>query len=378
VNIAHVLSSFQIGGQEIMAVELASRQFARGHRVAAITLEGAKPGPLEAAFTRAGVETVHVPKLGPRFDLTLPVRLARVLRRNKVEVVHLHNPLAMLYGTLAGKLAGCAVVVTRHGMLEGKGLQLWLRRHVGRLVDGYVAVTSLVADNTRTHGLAIGPKIVVVENGIDLGQHEPRPECRSQVRSEWGIPETALVIGTVCRLVDYKNVDMLLRCCLPRLSPQTCLIVVGDGPDRAALESLAAGHANGKFVRFLGQRSDVPRLLNGFDLFALPSKTEGHPLAVIEAMATCLPVLATKVGGLPEVIEHGVTGFLAEANDDAFATCLARALDVSSNWPAMGRAAKTVAHQRFSSEKMADHYLSVYQKVRSASAREPGKTTDNS
>lgn len=378
MNIAHVLSSFQVGGQEIMAVELASRQFARGHRVVAITLEGEKPGPLDAMFTRAGVGTVHVPKLGPRFDLTLPVRLARVLRRNSIEVVHLHNPLAMLYGTLAGKLARCAVVVTRHGMVEGKGLQLWLRRHVGRLVDSYVAVSSLVADNTRAHGLAIEPKIVVVENGIGLGQFEPRPEWRSQVRAEWGIPETALVIGTVCRLVDYKNVDMLLRCCLPRLSPQTWLIIVGEGQERAALESLAAGHANGKFVRFLGQRNDVPRVLNGLDLFALSSKTEGHPLAVIEAMATSLPVLATRVGGLPEVIEHGVTGFLAEADDEAFATCLARALDVSANWPVMGRAARTVAHQRFSSEKMADQYLSVYQKVRPGSARQPGVATDNS
>jgi glycosyltransferase involved in cell wall biosynthesis len=118
----------------------------------------------------------------------------------------------------------------------------------------------------------------------------------------------------------------------------------------------------------LGQRPDVARLLNGLDLFALSSSTEGHPIAVIEAMATGLPVLATNVGGIPEMIEDGKTGFLAPVDEQAYAARLAEALDQRPSWPAMGMAARAAAHTRFSSETMTDRYLAVYQRIRQDAA----------
>jgi glycosyltransferase involved in cell wall biosynthesis len=108
----------------------------------------------------------------------------------------------------------------------------------------------------------------------------------------------------------------------------------------------------------------VARLLNGLDLFALSSSTEGHPISVIEAMATGLPVLATKVGGIPEMIEDGKTGFLAPVDEPAYAERLAAALDQRRSWPAMGAEARAAAHVRFSSETMADHYLALYKRIR--------------
>jgi glycosyltransferase involved in cell wall biosynthesis len=362
--IAHVISSFQIGGQEVMAVELATRQLARGNTVIAVTLEQGEPGPLNAAFARAGVETKHVPKWGPRFDLTLPFRLARILHRNSVDIAHLHNQLPLIYGTLAGRISRCAVVATRHGLAEGSGSQLWLRRQIARLVDSYVAVSTQVADNTRTHGLAVEPKLTVIENGIDVGRHQPRPEWRQEVRAELGFPENARVIGTVSRLADYKNVGLLLRSGLPHLNDMTRLLVIGDGPERSALESLAAQHPQGQFVAFLGERTDVARLLNGIDLFALSSKTEGHPIAVIEAMATGLPVLATRVGGIPDMIEDGTTGFLTEVHEAAFGSRLAEALAQFRSWPTMGSAAREAAGRRFSSDAMAERYQAVYEQAR--------------
>jgi glycosyltransferase involved in cell wall biosynthesis len=361
--IAHVVSSFQIGGQEVMVVELATRQHARGHRVIAVTLERGKPGPLQAAFARAGIETAHVPKLGSRVDITLPVRLAFLFRRHDVQVAHLHNHLPLIYGTPAGKMNRCIVVATRHGQDEGSKRQIWLRRHIARGVDSYVAVSNEVAKNTRAHSLAVEPKLTVIENGIDLGCYEHRASARLEVRTELGLTEGDRVIGTVCRLVDCKNLGLLLRSCMPHLGPVTRLVVVGDGPERSALVSLAAQYPQGRFVRFLGQRTDVARLLNAFDLFALSSRTEGHPISVIEAMATGLPVLATKVGGIPEMVEDGTTGFLAEVEESAFASRLAQALDQYDNWSVMGRAARTAAHERFSSETMADRYQALYESI---------------
>lgn len=362
--IAHVLSSFNVGGQEAMAVELASRQVSRGHRVFAVSLARTEPGTLEAAFAGAGVATLHIPKLGPRFDVTLALRLALAFRRHAMEVVHLHNQLPLVYGIPAGRMTRCAVVVTRHGLVEGAGRQLWLRRQLARLADSYVAVSRQVADNTRAQGLATEPKLTVIENGIDLDRYQPRPDLRAAVREELGLSESSLALGCVCRLAECKNIGLLLRAALPHLTPTTQLLIIGDGPERGALESLANQHPNGKFARFLGQRPDVARLLNGLDLFALSSITEGHPLAVIEAMATDLPVLATTVGGIPEMIEDGKTGFLAPVDEAKYAARLAAALDCHADWPAMGKAARVSARERFSSETMTDRYLALYETIR--------------
>ena len=345
-------------------MELASRQVERGNRVLAVSLTEDVPATLEEAFARGGVRTLHVPKRGLAVDITLPLRLATAFRRDSVDVVHLHNKLPLIYGALAGKLAGCGVVSTRHGLVEGSGRQLWVRRQAARLVDGYVAVSAEVAQNTRANGLAIEPKLMVIENGIDLGFYQPRPEVRAAVRAELGLSDSALAIGSVCRLIHYKNVGLLLRTALPHLSQTTQLMIIGDGPERSALESVAAQHPHGKYARFLGQRADVARLLNGLDLFALSSSTEGHPLAVIEAMATGLPVLATNVGGIPEMLEDGMTGFLAPVDEQAFAARLTAALDQSRNWAAMGSAARLTARERFSSETMAERYLALYNRIR--------------
>jgi glycosyltransferase involved in cell wall biosynthesis len=263
----------------------------------------------------------------------------------------------------------CTVVFTRHGLVEGGRRQLWLRRRIARLVDSYVAVSRQVADNTRSHRLATEPKLTVIENGIDLDQYQPRADLRAAVRAELGLSGDSLALGCVCRLAECKNVGLLLRTALPHLSQTTQLFIVGDGPERRALESLVSQHPNRAFARFLGQRSDVARLLNGFDLFALSSRTEGHPLAVIEAMATGLPVLATAVGGIPEMIEDDVTGFLSRPDETGFAERLTSALDRCRSWPAMGEAARASARQRFSSQTMAERYLTLYETIRRGAAQ---------
>jgi glycosyltransferase involved in cell wall biosynthesis len=142
------------------------------------------------------------------------------------------------------------------------------------------------------------------------------------------------------------------------------VLIIGDGPERGMLETLAAQHPQGRFVRFAGQRDDVARLLNGLDLFALSSKTEGHPIAVLEAMATGLPVLATKVGGIPDMVEDGTTGFLTRVEEAAYAARLVDALACDRSWPGMGCAARTAAAERFSSETMVDRYQALYEMVR--------------
>ena len=139
--ICHVLSSFNLGGQERVASDLANLQRANGHRVLAVSLSNAPEGELADRFRAMGVEAFCVPK-GPRFDPSLSMRLSKPLGRQRVEIVHTHNPHALVYGAPAGKLAGASVIHTKHGINPDLLRRIWLRRAAAGLVDAYVAVTA--------------------------------------------------------------------------------------------------------------------------------------------------------------------------------------------------------------------------------------------
>jgi glycosyltransferase involved in cell wall biosynthesis len=358
--IAHVLSSFQVGGQERMALELGARQRARGHEVLAVSLAPGPEGPLAEELRGAGIAAHTVARWGPTVDPTLPVRLGVFLRRARVEVVHAHNPQPLLYAGLAGKLAGAAVIQTRHGVAIHSAKQDWLVRKAARLADASVFVSRELAARLGGAGQAAGRRWVI-ENGVDLTRFHPDASDRSEVRRALGIADDALVVGTVSRLAASKNVPGLVRALRDRLGEGMQVVIVGDGEDAPALEALLAGTAADRFVHRLGARDDVARLLRAFDLFALFSRTEGHPMVVLEAMASGLPVVATRVGGVPGIIDDGETGLLVEPDDEA---ALARAVGAlaedETRRREMGRRARVVVAERYPADRMVDEYLALY------------------
>lgn len=362
--IAHVLSSFRVGGQERVALDLAAGQRARGHRVLAIALARPPEGPLAADLRGAGVVTRTVAKLGPTVDLTLPLRLALLLRRARAQVVHTHNPGPLIYGAAAARLAGATVVQTRHGVAFSSRRQPWLVRRASRLVAACAVVSQALADKLGPSGLGRPARLCVVENGVDLGRFRPDPEDRIDVRRALGLPPGALVLGTASRLVAAKNVAGLVRACGPLLGPDVRLVVAGDGPERERLDQLCARK---RFVHLLGERHDVPRLLRSFDVFLLFSNGEGHPVSLLEAMATALPVVASRVGGIPGIVEDGATGLLVPSGDEAALTAaLARLLDHPERLAEMGRRGRAAAADRFAAERMVDQYLALYARCRLA------------
>jgi glycosyltransferase involved in cell wall biosynthesis len=196
---------------------------------------------------------------------------------------------------------------------------------------------------------------------VDLGRFFPDATTRAAVRDELGIPADAQVIGTVSRLVRSKNVPGLLRAAWPLLGDKVHLVVVGDGPDRADVEQLVVFTPKAASVHVLGARSDVARLLRAFDLFALFSRTEGHPIVVLEAMATALPVLATPVGGIPGIIDDEETGFLVPTDDEeALRAKLTDLLADPHRLTEVGWRARAVALQRYAADRMVDEYLALY------------------
>ncbi|MEZ4361243.1 MAG: glycosyltransferase [Kofleriaceae bacterium] len=356
-SIVHVLSSFGMGGQERLALDLAALQRARGHRVAVVSLAPPPDGPLGEEFRAAGVEVRRVAKR-EGFDLTLPPRLMRAFRELRADVVHTHNPQPLIYGAPAARLAGAAAIHTKHGLNPGSTKQRWLRRGAARLVSSFVAVSEPTAAQAREQQDCAPGRLRVIPNGIRLDKFAPDPALRAAVRAELGLGD-AWVVGTVGRLDEYKNHLMLLRALAPHLSDAVKLVIVGDGPMRDELAAAVARLPSPSSVVLTGQRRDVPRLLPAFDVFTLPSSTEGLPLVVPEAMAAGLPVVATAVGGLPDVLEHGVTGLLTPVEEAPLLAALL-SLREPARAAAMGQAARSAALERFGADRMVDRYLALY------------------
>jgi glycosyltransferase involved in cell wall biosynthesis len=358
LSIVHVLSSFGVGGQERVALDLAIGQRARGHTVRVISLAPAPDGPMADEFRQHGIETVRVAKRGG-LDPTLVPRLAVVLRRLGAQIVHTHNPLPLIYGAPAAKLAGAHAVHTKHGKNPGSRGQKLLRRLAARFTDAFVAVSDTTLAQARELRDAPEAKLREIANGIRLDRYAPSAEARAQIRSELGLGD-AWVVGTVGRIDANKNQAMLVRAMLPMLSPGVRLVIVGDGPARADVEATANGSP---FVTFTGRRMDVPRVIHAFDVFALSSISEGLPLVVPEAMAAALPIVSTAVGGIPSVVDNGVTGLLVPVDEDRVAAALAALANDRDRARAMGRAAREIALSRYSADRMVEAYLALYASI---------------
>lgn len=359
LSIVHVLSSFGVGGQERVALDLAIGQKARGHRVSVISLAPPPDGAMADEFREHGIAVDRIEKRGG-LDPTLVPRLARALRKMRAEVVHTHNPLPLIYGAPAARLAGAAAIHTKHGRNPAGRANRLLRRVAAQLAHAFVAVSDTTLEQAREQHDAPRSRMHTIANGIRLDRYHPDPEARAAARVELGLGD-AWVVGTVGRLDAYKNQALLVRAMAPMLSSRVRLVIVGDGPTRADVEAAVASLPEPRWVVMTGRRMDVPRLIPAFDVFALSSQTEGLPLVVPEAMAAGLPVVSTAVGGIPTVIDEGETGMLVPVDEAALRTALRSLLEDQPRARKMGARAREVALERYSHDRMVDAYLALYQ-----------------
>jgi glycosyltransferase involved in cell wall biosynthesis len=258
-------------------------------------------------------------------------------------------------------IAGAAAVHTKHGMNPDTPRRLWLRRTAGRLAGAHVAVTPALARVALKSGDCDGPRLHVVPNGVDLTRFKPSRRARAQARLELGIPGDAWVVGTVGRLSPEKAQGLLVDAMAAQLGDRRQLVLVGDGPERAALTARIAATGKARHIHMTGARSDVQNMLAAFDAFALTSRTEGLPLVLLEAMAMGLPVVSTAVGGIPDLVEHRVTGFLLPSGDVAR---LSRQLAMLANDYTLsrqvGEAGRRQVLARYSLDRMANEYEALY------------------
>jgi glycosyltransferase involved in cell wall biosynthesis len=357
-SIVHMLTSYGVGGGERVALDLAIGQKARGHDVSVLSLAPEPDGPMAAEFADAGIAVGRVGKHAG-VDYMLVGKLARELHALRADIVHTHNPLPLIYGVPAARLCRAAAIHTKHGANSGTRGQAFLRRAAARLVDAFVAVSETTAEQALAQHDVARRKLHTIPNGIRLDRYRPDPDVRAAARVELGLGD-AFVVGSVGRLDPPKNQVMLVRALAPRLSSRLRLVLIGDGVCRPEIEAEIAKLPEPRWVVLAGRRMDVPQLMPAFDVFALSSSTEGLPLVVLEAMAAGLPVASTAVGGIPAVVEHGVTGLLAPVDAAALGAAIGELVDDPARARAMGLRGRELALGRYSSERMVDAYLELY------------------
>lgn len=297
-----------------------------GHDVRAVTL--APPGTIAGMFGEAGIETDLVD--ASRRGSFLPVvgRLTNLFRRWRADVVVAFLYEAIMPARLAARLAGVPVVVSsiRNEYFGPRYRELVIRA-TERLSAATVVNSRRVADSLVRRGIASRPHLVVIYNGIDISLFHSSAEARKDVRGSLGLVDEDFVWLTIGRLAEQKAYPSLFQAFSAVVDdvPRSKMLVAGRGPLQAELESVVRRSGLQASISFLGFRSDVTSLLAAADALVMASRYEGMPNAVMEALASGLPVVGTDVGGMPELVKEGVNGYLVPpAEPDALASAMTK------------------------------------------------------
>ena len=313
LHIQHVLLSLEPGGLENGVVNVVNRLDSGRFRSSVCCLKRA--GEFAARFAAGKVAIHEMGSPGGR-DLLLPFRLARLFRRTATDIVHTRNVEAFFYGFLGAKLAGVrSIVHSEHGRtFDDRPLRLRAQRVLSGYTDAIFAVSEqLKRDLVAQVGIP-ADCIDVLYNGVDVSRFAPSQ--REPLRAALGLGAATLLVGSVGRLAPVKNYPLLLRAVRGLAREDVAVVLVGDGPERGALEAEARALGLGGRVHILGHREDVAALLGAMDVFVLPSVSEGMSNTLLEAMAAGAAVAASNVGGNPEIVRDGVNGLLFESGDE--------------------------------------------------------------
>ena len=305
-------------------------------------------------------------KRKPGIDLFYPFKLASLIKQKKIDVIHAHNATAWFYGTWASILTRVPIVYTEHDRSFPTPLRLkYFHYFFGKYATAVIAVSKTVKENLEKYEHIKNAKVIY--NGIDPDLFKPASiEEKVLKKKQLGLNKNDFVLGNVGRMDYWKNQRILIEILpdLKKISPQIKLILVGGGEEEGNLKKSAIKKGVKNDVIFLGQRSDVNQILKAFDIFVFPSLTEGLPLVVIEAMATGLPIVASHVGGIPELVVNGETGFLVSpASKEEIKEAIIKLLNNPELRKEMGQIARKRFETHFSLPQMVQKYIEVYEEV---------------
>jgi glycosyltransferase involved in cell wall biosynthesis len=341
-----------------MLLALAGELIARGHEVSALGPTGGE-GWLTARFAELGVNRDLVEFSG-YYGLGSVPRIASAIRKRGLDVLHSHDLGMAVAGALGARLAGCRHVITMHGgAYYSRRIRRRLALRVAMGMSHHTVAVSQALRRTMSESLWVREESMgVVHNGL-----APREGTHGRVREELGVGPSDVLVVAVGNLYQVKGHAVLLEALskLPAVRRRLVVAVAGSGPEEATLIELADHLGIATHVRLLGYRPDVHDLLAGADIFAMPSLSEGLPMAMIEAMLAGKAIVASAVGGIPELLPSSEFGLLVAPGDAAgLASGLAGLIDDLGRRERLGARARERALEHFTASAMAETYLSLY------------------
>jgi len=360
-NILHLIETSEPGGAETVLANIAKNLDSELFNSLVCVLED---GWLTEHLKKLGVPYIVLENRWS-YDPLFLIRLARLINRKKIDIVHSHEFMMTVYGAIAARLTRTPMLGTMHGKVyyPEKARRVRMLKFALSLSSKMIAVS----EDLRKYLAGLfgmeSEKLITLYNGIDLKKYSS-VESRQQSREILSIPKGVPVAGTVGSLFKVKGLNFLLDA-VPKIRkdhPGFVLLIAGEGEQESALKAQAESLGLGESVRFIGFRDDIPRILNAIDVYVCSSLSEGHSLSILEAMALSVPIIATEVGGNPELIEHDKNGILVKAEDpSALAANISSLLRDSALRERFGRASRSLAEERFSLESMISRYSKLYE-----------------
>jgi len=375
VRILHLETGRHLYGGARQAGYLIRELAARGHDNVLVCATGsAIAGLRERSLAdrrltdgQPGIEVIEWPLHGD-LDWRLPHRLARLIEAKQPDLVHVHSRRgADTFGGRAARAAGVPSILTRR--VESAEPRVWLRLKVSPY-DAVVAISGAVREELAVRAGIERERIRLIPSAVDTELFRPDPAARARVLERFGLPAGSYLSASAAQLISRKGQDFLLRLAarLASQRPDFRLLLFGRGPDRARLERQARQLGLGEVVRFCGFAEDWPELLPGLDLLLHPARREGLGAVALEAMAAGVPVVASAVGGLVDVIETGVDGMLVPPDDERAWIAAIGELSDADNDTARTRlaaAARRKIESTYTIAQMTDRYLKLYRDVQS-------------
>lgn len=373
IRVTYLIDSLGHGGAEQLLVRYLAAVPALGVEPRVVVIQDRDGNPMAADITALGVpvDSLDIDRLRRRGALD---RVTTALASTAPDLIHTQLEFANILGTLAARRLGVPAIATLHTLdrpapwsrdAARYRLMAWVLR---RRSSGVVAVSASAAAHFRMRSGADSRLLSTIHNGIDLTPFHAAAAAsdRDGVRREFGIPLDASLITTVALLRPEKGIaDMLTA--LPDVlahHPAAHYLVVGDGEARSALGQATEALGVAARVRFAGHRRDVARLLAASDVFVLPSHTEALPTVLIEAMASGVPIVATSVGGIPEMVDHGVSALLVPpAEPGRLADAVNRLLAAPLQAVAMAQAGRRAAGERFDLARQSARLVAEYRRL---------------
>ena len=358
IRVLEIIGNAVIGGMETYVLRLLGGLPAAQFSVTCLC-------PYESRYTAqlrdAGFEVLITPIRDDPLWQSIQFT-TQLIRSRGIEVVHAHLPNAHVLAGITSRLTQIPALATVHGMFVPA-----LEVEASRLTGTHLTVVSQSAYMQALTAGIPAERLTLVSNGVDAELFSPRPR-RPKFRAGLGIPDTAPLVGFVGRLAFEKGPDQFVRMAwfIRKDSPDTHFVMVGEGPMRDDIRSLIRELKLNDRVHLAGACSDMPAVYPEFDVLASTSRSEGMPLVMLEAMATGLPVVATEVGGVAEIIENGTTGWLARLNDyETIARLLTGMLANIEATRAMGRAARERVIHRFTLATSVERIAQVIRSLKS-------------